>query len=507
YENGLNGIQTLGSTLVGTLVGALGGKLETAAQTAQYSYNADVFNRQLHPAEKNLLRKLADKKAQDLGRNAQEQQDIANKLYLALEGEAAALLDKKESQQNAQYRQDLSNSQQNGLEGKYLAQKELDLMNWARSQVLDLQRQLGHQTIQLNGQDIIADGSKLQFFRSSTEQYNDSQLFNTSDRATMLRQFAGNGDANQTNAVVNQARQAARDGSVKAVDEYQQATLARMRTTNGGLATSTADLDVATLGVGGAAVKGAKALVTKVGEVIEAKLAQKAEQAAAEKAAKQTVIENNVYADNAGFANVAQREFKPGSTHRAENINAGQVTDRDGLVRVDEANTQNNKQLAEQLGYVPERWSTQRAAWKEGTLVTDRITTQPETYRMVIDQDQLKNIRDNLDAGNIDKASQSLGLWATKNEVNTLSDVRNPLAIPQEWKGRNGEKLYVIEFTVKPGAGVREGTVGPMFDKINEVELPGNGHQVNFMQNNPKNRPDLYEINIDSAKELKWIGQ
>jgi filamentous hemagglutinin len=84
-----------------------------------------------------------------------------------------------------------------------------------------------------------------------------------------------------------------------------------------------------------------------------------------------------------------------------------------------------------------------------------------------------------------------------------VADVRNSLAIPKEWKGRNGEKLYVIEFTVKPGAGVREGTVGPMFDTINKVELPGNGHQVNFMQNNPKVRPDLYRINLGSAKELK----
>jgi hypothetical protein len=31
----------------------------------------------------------------------------------------------------------------------------------------------------------------------------------------------------------------------------------------------------------------------------------------------------------------------------------------------------------------------------------------------------------------------------------------------------------VIEFTVKPSAGVREGTVGPMFDTIKQVELPG----------------------------------
>ncbi|RCS56429.1 hypothetical protein, partial [Parvibium lacunae] len=68
YENGLNGIQTLGSTLVGTLVGALGGKLETAAQTAQYSYNADVFNRQLHPSEVKKLAALRDKFAVTLAK-------------------------------------------------------------------------------------------------------------------------------------------------------------------------------------------------------------------------------------------------------------------------------------------------------------------------------------------------------------------------------------------------------------------------------------------------------
>lgn len=49
--------------------------------------------------------------------------------------------------------------------------------------------------------------------------------------------------------------------------------------------------------------------------------------------------------------------------------------------------------------------------------------------------------------------------------------------------------MYVVEFAVKPGVGVREGTVGPMFDKDVELKLPGGGHQVQFMQNSPRTAP------------------
>lgn len=63
--------------------------------------------------------------------------------------------------------------------------------------------------------------------------------------------------------------------------------------------------------------------------------------------------------------------------------------------------------------------------------------------------------------------------------------------------------MYVIEFTAKPGVGVREGTVGPMFDDSAKVTLSGGGHQVQFMDKSPRTNPELYQINLSNARKLK----
>ena len=229
----------------------------------------------------------------------------------------------------------------------------------------------------------------------------------------------------------------------------------------------------------------------------------KADDAAAAAAANEARIASNAGTESPGFGAAAQREFQPGTTHRAENINAGQVTDRDGLPRIDDANTLNNNQIKEVLGQYPERWVTQRPAWKEGTLVVDRVSTQPETYQMVVSESQYKAMERALANGDNAAAAKNLGGWATKDSINTAADVRNNLAISSEWKGQGGEPMYSVEFTVQPGVGLREGTVGPMFDAKIQTELVGGGHQVQFMNKSPYTDPNLYKIDLSKSKELK----
>jgi filamentous hemagglutinin len=214
-------------------------------------------------------------------------------------------------------------------------------------------------------------------------------------------------------------------------------------------------------------------------------------------------LRNNIEAESSGLGSSAVRDFKPGTTHRAENINAGQVTDRDGLQRIDEPASENWQQIKDVIGRDPSWWKTQRPAWMEGTTVVDRVTTKPEVYRMVVDQKAYLDIRDSLKTGDQAAAAKNLGAWATRDPINTASDVRNNLAISSEWKGIDNKPMYVVEFTVKPGVGVREGTVGPMFDRNIARELPGGGHQVQFLQNTPRDSAPSFVINPGNMRLVK----
>ena len=250
-------------------------------------------------------------------------------------------------------------------------------------------------------------------------------------------------------------------------------------------------VDVITLGE----FAGARVLTTSV--VKQLVLSRTGKELSDDAAAR---VANNIYADSPGFAQAAQREFKPGTAARAENINAGQVTDRDGLPRLGEANAANNTQIAEMLGRAPEYWGTQRAAWQEGTMVTDRVVTQPETYRMVINEQQYQDMSRAHANGDMDAASKELGGWATKDPIRSMADVRGNLAISLEFKDGT---LYSVEFTVRPGVGVREGTVGPMWDAGTSTVLPGGGRQAQFMQGRPAVSPSLFEIKTASIKVLR----
>lgn len=213
-------------------------------------------------------------------------------------------------------------------------------------------------------------------------------------------------------------------------------------------------------------------------------------------------IEAGANADNFGLGNSATRDFQAGATHRAENINAGQVTDRDGLQRVDDAKTANDQQVKEVSKPPTNYWATGRPAWKEGTTVTDRVTTKTETVNMVVNKDAYDKIVEALRNRDTDTAVNNLGGWATPDPIKTVGDVRNNLAISSEWKGQGGQQMYSIQIEVQPGAKIRQGTVGYMWDKETGTRLPGGGQQIQFMDNLRTN-PNLIKIDLSKSVEIK----
>ena len=223
------------------------------------------------------------------------------------------------------------------------------------------------------------------------------------------------------------------------------------------------------------------------------------DKANAEKRA-QAIRDNNFYADQSGYGwdihNL--RTFEGGRAARAENVNASQVTDRDGLVRVGGAKINSDNDILASTGkdslpYHP----TGYPAWKEGTLVTDRRIMRPEMMRMVIDHAQYQAILD---------GKVALGNWATKEPINSISDMQR-LGVTEEFKPRviNGKpnKFYVVEFEVRPGIGVREGIAGPMYDTVTHKIMPGGVKQINFIDGTPYTDPNYFKIDKNSIREIK----
>lgn len=223
------------------------------------------------------------------------------------------------------------------------------------------------------------------------------------------------------------------------------------------------------------------------------------DKANAEKRA-QAIRDNNFYAEQSGYGwdihNL--RTFEGGRAARAENVNASQVTDRDGLVRVGGAKINSDNDILASTGkdslpYHP----TGYPAWKEGTLVTDRRIMRPEMMRMVIDHAQYQAILD---------GKVALGNWATKEPINSISDMQR-LGVTEEFKPRviNGKpnKFYVVEFEVRPGIGVREGIAGPMYDTVTHKIMPGGVKQINFIDGTPYTDPNYFKIDKNSIREIK----
>lgn len=237
--------------------------------------------------------------------------------------------------------------------------------------------------------------------------------------------------------------------------------------------------------------------------ILEKQALKKAEQ----EVIKKQAIENNFNTENPSFGNSAVRDFQPGTTHKAENINTGQVTDRDGLVRVDEKLVGKNPKTLNDQQVNSGRYPTGYPAWKPGTTVTDRVVTEPEKMRMVIDSDQYQRLKDLDRQGK--KPAQALGGWATNEPVNSVADMRNKLAVTEEFKptiNQSGKpnKFYVVEFEVQPGVGVREGKAGSMYDYETGKTLPGNAQQMNFVDKSPYTNPELFKFDLNkNIKEIK----
>lgn len=453
--------QALGAATAAAIGGAIGG-----AAGAGSAYSIDINNRQLHPTERAKLKETAKQVAREqipgFDQLTTEQKAKAEGYwYDQLAQAALARVDDKGKAERDSYLKNVTTSDQLGLQGGYSAEYVLANAATADRIVAGLANQ-NQPILNIYGEPVKAGKDELFAFSATAEQRANSFLLNTPTADAERQRIAKeNGD-----------------------------TLSYLRAASGG---AIPDYTIEEQLLGGAiAGKAIGALASGMERVAAAKVA-----AAEVDAAR---ISNNLYRDAEGFAQVSQREFQPGTTYRAENINAGQVTDRDGLPRVGDAAKENNAQVAQNTGGQAQYWGTAYPAWKEGEMVTDRTMTQPEIYRQVVDAKQYEAIRDALRNGDTNTASQQLGGWATKDPINSMADVRGNLAITPEFKAG---QLYTVEFTVKPGVGVREGTVGPMWDPTTASFLSGGGQQANFMVGRPGANPELFTINPNSIKALK----
>lgn len=121
---------------------------------------------------------------------------------------------------------------------------------------------------------------------------------------------------------------------------------------------------------------------------------------------------------------------------------------------------------------------------------------------MVVNKDAYDKIVEALRNRDTDTAVNNLGGWATPDPIKTVGDVRNNLAISSEWKGQGGQQMYSIQIEVQPGAKIRQGTVGYMWDKETGTRLPGGGQQIQFMDNLRTN-PNLIKIDLSKSVEIK----
>ena len=227
-----------------------------------------------------------------------------------------------------------------------------------------------------------------------------------------------------------------------------------------------------------------------------------------------TIIENNINSDNPSLIHHAVREFVATQgnsvTHRAENVNLGQTIDRDGLTRVDKAKEFNDDQVAANLGLGSKRQlpyhPTGYPAWKPGTEVVDRVLDKPERMRMVIDEKQKLNMESATKKG--ENPSQYLGGWATQEPINSITDMRQRLAVTEGFKPSilddgTPNKFYVVEFEVQAGVGIREGIAGTMYDGKTGQVMPGGVKQINFVKESAHTDPDKFIIDFNSIKEIK----
>ncbi|MES2918181.1 MAG: hemagglutinin repeat-containing protein [Pseudomonadota bacterium] len=489
FSNGPAWLQKAGSIGLGLVGGSVGGDVSSVLQGAGIANTSDTYNRQLHLEEMNAIRKMAKKlaalHAHDKGRP--EQQRSVEYWENMLMQEALAQVDTQGLSERNAFLQSMGAASRNPLsEGAVTGQASLYISD---SQVA-MDAVLGMKGAVLETDPL--HGTIVAFWATDAQKKN-SLLYGRGGATPGFDDYQSKNYVQSQNAQLDSR-----------LSRFHEQVSSGMSVANGSAEALYIVEELALGGVQAKVAEGAIAVtrvaVNAVKEVVEGVVEKRAIATAEEAAIKKLAIENNLYADADGFSNVVVRDFDPGITHRAEIINAGQVTDRDGLPRFEDAKEINDL-ISGGNGDIF-RWSTQRPAWMEGTSVTDRVTDGLEIYRMVVDEKSFIDIQLAMRAGDPERAVGSLGGWATKDPINSVSDVRNRLAISSEWKGEAGSAMYVVEFSVKPGVGLREGTVGPMYDKLVNSTYPGGGHQVQFMQNAPWQSPDKFIIDLSKSRVL-----
>ncbi len=170
-----NIIANVAATGAGALVGGSAG-----AATAS---NADQFNRQLHPDEKQLIKdkahELAVSQAKNSGDVASLEQYWSNILTL----QADAMVDQKSAQQLDQTLTQLKNSADPSV-----YQTTVASLSTAKGLLFGM---AGQAIPDVNGKPIIADGGALKTFQSTDAQYKDSGLFQTPEATIAALRPAG----------------------------------------------------------------------------------------------------------------------------------------------------------------------------------------------------------------------------------------------------------------------------------------------------------------------------
>ncbi|WGV98810.1 hypothetical protein QF117_02285 [Vibrio sp. YMD68] len=148
-------------------------------------------------------------------------------------------------------------------------------------------------------------------------------------------------------------------------------------------------------------------------------------------------------------------------------------------------------------------------AWKEGTEVTYRKITEPEEFYMVINDKQLEAMTKALEKGDQSGAISKLGAFATKNKIETESELRNLLAVRPDWKPSD-KGLHRIKITLT-NVEIRESTIGKMavpdgtitngVPNIDTV-LTGGGHQIQFVNSPKANQNQNIDIDLTEVKDL-----
>ncbi len=304
---------------------AAGGNVSVGSEIAG---SAQSYNRKLHVLEKERLSKEAANLDSTVGKSK-----TGISWSILLEFASGGQIDEED---NAQLQAILSSYGKTNPEGIRVA-SDLTLAG-------EVVKQLQSEKVLLtfaDGTPIVANGEKVYAFTSTSNQYKDSQLFNSTSNTTLVNSPDGLGvvpdkwiDQYGESVATKRLREI---GAISSDAELSADQWRMFREYATGGLNSNIDLELLVeMLPPGKATKGTLLAVLK--ELVTRDALAKAEKTALEK----RLIELNATRDAEGFGQSAQRDFVPGMEHRAENINAGQVTDRDGLPRIDDEKKAND---------------------------------------------------------------------------------------------------------------------------------------------------------------------